>query len=407
MKKVKDLELGEKEKFILTAGKLAGVSRVELEALEDVFYGREENNDFILRRMKPLFDLYEKHLEGKTGFMPTKDPYCYLMNADDVLISRRRLNKGSSIGDSWVVTPELVAYLAKDPIHYQVGSRYDDLSEVNNLFLPYVAEALGVKTANFYRVLFADSGGMIKYRHLTRDFLAIDETFISGNVVLKKGEGEHLLEGRGSKHISLGSLLEHTDRYVKKFCKKHGKSEEETKDARFSIRQDLIKQSFLNKLLLNNNESNNLWGLKVDEANNISLAPTYNYTECGVVSNGSATPKRVVQKKKIIGGMDDIQSFMLAFRKEQWFRVWATDVVSNFDIEECFERFNTNRKFELSEEYKEYYRTFLGKTMELAREVIEKDFDPEKFTRVQRGKAKIKKLERRIDDRIVDDDSLR
>ena len=407
MKEVKDLELGEKEKFILTAGKLAGVSKVELEALEDVFYGREKNNDFILRRMKPLFDLYEKNLAGKTGFIPTKDPYCYLMNADDVLISKKRLNKGSAIGDSWVITPNLEAYLAKDPIHYSVSSRYDELSEMNNLFLPYVAQSLGVKTAFFYRVLFQEPEGTGKYRHLSRNFLAIDETFISGNAVLKKGDGEHLLTGRDSHHISLGSLLEHTDKYVKKFCKKHGKSEGYTKEARFNIRQGVIMQSFLNKLLLNNNEDNRYWGLITDEENNITYAPMYNYTECGVVSTDTITPKRVVQKRKIIGGMDDIQSFMLAFRKEDWFRVWATEAVNSFDVEKCFEDFNSSRKFDLSEEYKEYYRTFLGKTFDLAKEVIEKDFDIDKFPRVQRGKAKIKRLERRIDDSIADEDLLR
>ena len=117
----------------------------------------------------------------------------------------------------------------------------------------------------------------------------------------------------------------------------------------------------------------------------------------GVMDLRELPTRRVVGNIGKLGGREDIQSFMITYGKEEWFRTWVTEALSRFDIERAFEAAEAKANVEFSEQEKDYYRAVLDKTFSLAREVVDVDFDESKFGRLSLFKNRPSKIRQNID----------
>ena len=385
----------EEQKYILKAAKLKGVSEVEIEGLRKHFSG-ERPNDFVVRRNSDLFKLLDKKKKSKKGLIKSKDE-AYI-NLDNVIVSKPETEMS---GIHKILTPGLTTFISKPTTYVDKDSKFHDLARKNQLFLPYVAKAFGVKSATFLEVELENGKNKQNgVRHITQDLLENEERVIKGTDVLKLSydtEKKQKKEKTQPKKISMNSLLEKTDKFVKKFCKKEKVSEENSKIMRESIRRGLIKQTFINKLVLNDDESNLKWGI-VKKGKGLSLLPLHDFEYCaGVMKSGETPTRRVVNNTGPIGGREDIQSFMLFFGKEKWFRSWVTEKIQSFSINDVFELAKRESNVELTKNEKDYYTVVLDKTLSLAKEVIEVNFDENKFGKLSLFKNRPTKIRKAID----------
>ena len=368
----KNNRLTEEEKFVLKAAKLKGLAAVEIDALRAHFTG-EAPNDYVIRRNPDLFELLEKKKQKKLGIVyDTDKPY---IDLDDVMTSR--VNQGK-YGVLKVVTPDLESYISKPVTFKRSDSKFYDLSIKNELFLPYIAEEFGVPAVKFMHLEALNSEYDMTETHVARNFIGVGEKFVSGKSILtsKKERGPEY-----HPRLSMAVLLDRVDKFIKKFGKTERLSEEEVHKLRYDIRQGLIKQTFINKLLLNDNESNYNWGL-IKREKALRLSPLYGLEDCaGAIDPSEYSIRRVVGKKVCVGGREDIQSIMLAFRKEKWFKAWVKENLESFKIENAFAKAEEDG-VTLSDIEKEYYTAVLEKTLSLAQEVVSVDFDPGKINRL-------------------------
>lgn len=391
MKKAETRKLTDEEKYILKAAKLKGLAAVEIDGLKRHFTG-EAPNEFVVRRNPDLFELLEKKKKEKQGFIrETDNPY---IDMDNVLVSRIDIYHP---GTRRIVTPSLTSYITKPATYVKENSKFHELSIKNELFLPFVAKAFDVSTLTFMTVAVEnDELEGDEVQHVTKNFIGTSDKFIPGYKILtsgnKKDSGKSL-----PKKIGMSFLLDKTDKYIKKLGKKLKVPEESLKAKRGEIRRELIRQTFINKLLLNDNESNGNWGIILHE-DGMSLSPMFGFEYCaGVMDLRELPTRRVVGNIGKLGGREDIQSFMITYGKEEWFRTWVTEALSRFDIERAFEAAETKANVEFSEQEKDYYRAVLDKTFSLAREVVDVDFDESKFGRLSLFKNRPSKIRQNID----------
>lgn len=391
MKKFEKKKLTEEEKYILKAAKLKGLAAVEIDGLRRHFTG-EAPNEFVVRRNPDLFELLEKKKKEKQGFIrETDNPY---IDMDNVLVSRIDLYHP---GTRRIVTPSLTSYITKPATYVKENSKFHELSIKNELFLPFVAKAFDVQALTFMTVgVEHDDLESEDVQHITRNFMDSTDRFIPGYKILISGNKKDSNKGTPKK-IGMTYLLDRTDKYIKKLGKKLKLPEDEVKGIRGQIRRELIKQTFINKLLLNDNESNYNWGLIVKDQE-ISLSPLFGFEYCaGVMDLKELPTRRVVGNIGRVGGREDIQSFMIVYGKEEWFRTWVKEALRSFDIEDTFALAEEKSNVTFTEQEKEYYRAVLDKTISLAKEVVDVDFDESKFGRLSLFKNRPSKIRQNID----------
>lgn len=193
------------------------------------------------------------------------------------------------------------------------------------------------------------------------------------------------------------SLLDKTDRFVKRVYRREGVSEKASLEDRKEIRETLIKQTFVKKLLLNNNESNFRWGL-IQRNGRFRVAPMFGFEDCCAIPSVDANPiYRVVSGIGPFKHSEDIQSFMLAFGEEEWFRDWVKDCLDTFSLDDAIQDAKDNSNCDLSEAEIEYYKAVLDRTIGLAYEVINNGFDRNNFSMLSLLRAKPKALVKNID----------
>lgn len=383
----KKSKLTEEEKFVLRAAKLKGLAAVEIDALRAHFTG-EAPNDYVIRRNPDLFELLEKKKQEKLGIVYDSDkPY---IDLDDVMTSNIRQAR---YGVFKVVTPDLESYISKPVTFKKDSSKFYELSIKNELFLPYIAEEFGIPAVKFMHLDAVNSDYGMTETHVARNFINVGEKFVAGKSILvnKKERGPEY-----HPRLSMAVLLEKVDKFIKKFGKTEKLPEEEVTKMKVDIRQGIIKQTFINKLLLNDNESNYNWGL-IKNDKTLRLSPLYGLEDCaGAIDPTEYSTRRVVGKKIFAGGREDIQSIMLAFRKEKWFKAWVKENLEKFKIENAFAKAEEEGVV-LSDTEKEYYRAVLEKTLSLAQEVVNVDFDPGKINRLSLFKNRPKNIRKDID----------
>ena len=141
-----------KKEYILRAASLLGVSDIEITALEKDLDGTVPN-DYIRRRCKYLFDLYDiymskefnDHIDPDDDGLISLDDYAYR-------ISKKGLSD-SNVGDFWIVSSNLDVYVAKNlpKKSSDINENYYEISEKNNFLMPVLAKQIGIDATIFYK----------------------------------------------------------------------------------------------------------------------------------------------------------------------------------------------------------------------------------------------------------------
>ncbi len=334
-----------KEEYIIKAAKLYGLVDVEIEGLRNHLNGTMPN-EFIERRCAALFRLYE--IYNSTEYNERIDPDADgLITLNDYAfeVSKRRLS-GSKIGKFWILSSNLEAYLATVPANmsYEVESQYLNISEKNNFLIPQLAKQIGIDATIYYKGEYTNEerDGEVEKFHLTRNLLKDNETLIRGSSFVKCNPNRLMLD--------LDKILEATDKYVKKHYKKHKLPQEDLERARQEIRQGLIKQTIFNKIVFNENESNEKWGLIIGEDKRLRLAPLFSYDFCANVKTIGKMQHRVVH-----GNKEYIEDFILKYSKEPWFKEWIENTVLDLDLDKAIADMERKTGVTLTDQEREYY----------------------------------------------------
>ncbi len=364
-------KLSEKE-YILKAASLYGLTSVEIDGLEKDFSG-EQPNEFIRKRCKPLFDLYEIYkskeyndkIDTDENGLIVLDDYAYK-------VSKRRL-ADSKIGRGWIISSNLEDFLVVTPadLTYDIGSSYVNIAEKNNFLMPQLARQLGIGATIYYKGESRDPDKSIPtYIRLTKNFIKEDETLIPGDTFIKPKK-KKFKSARLS--LDLDKMIDETQKFVKKHYKKHKLPENEAKDACRNIRKDLIKQTIFNKLVFNTNENNNQWGLIENGEHRLRIAPIYNYNYCANVPSRDNTCTRMVNKR------EDIEDIILRYSDEEWFTTWVESDLIPLDLEKAEKDMERITGETLSDEEHEYYTfVIMEKMLSKVVNVSDLDYDTDK-----------------------------
>ncbi len=172
---------------------------------------------------------------------------------------------------------------------------------------------------------------------------------------------------------------------------------------RTEIRQGLIKQTLFNKMVFNENESNCKWGLIESSDKRLRLAPLYSYDYCAGVEMLKKDCHRVTK-----GNREDIESFMVEFGKEPWFREWIKTSVLPLDFTKAVADMERKTGIILSEDEKSYYSFAIGKMYSKIVSVHDLNYDKELVEKSKKEKLgdKVKRLKVSVTDRLEDVKSL-
>ena len=368
-------KLTERE-YILKAAKLYGLTDVEIKALQDHFDGTNPN-EYILRRCHSLYKLYNIYnsQEYNEPIDPDEDGF---INLNDYAfeISKRRL-ADSKIGKYWILSSNLDAYLATIPANMstQIKSEYLNISEKNNFLIPQLAKQIGIDATIYYKGEYTNEYNTFEQLHLTKNFLKGKEKLVRGSAFIKGNPNRLMLD--------FEKILESTDKYVKKHYKKYKLPNEDLEEARKEIREGLIKQTLFNKIVFNENESNEKWGLIIGEDKRLRLAPLFSYDFCANVQTIGKTQHRVVNRNK-----EYIEDFTLEFSKEPWFKEWIDNAVLSLDLDKAISDMERKTGVTLADKEKEYYNFAIMEKMH-SRVVNVSDLNYDKELVVQEKKKNL------------------
>ena len=357
-----------KQEYILEAAKLYGLGNVEINALKAHLDGSEPN-DFIVRKTEYLFRLYETYKSSEyNDKIDTDENGIIQLNGYAFEFSKRKL-ADSKIGTGWILSSNLETYLiTKTPdYHSKIKDKYLKLADTNNFLLPQIAKQMGLDATIYYRAEYIEHSDTLTTFHLTKNFLRDDETLIQGNSIVRESSKKK----RVTK-VNFETLLETVDKYVKKYYKKHKLPTENLNSVREEIRRNLIKQTIFNKMVFNQNESNQKWGLIKSPDNSLRTAPLFSYDYCSGVEMVQKSPHRVIDGKK-----EDIESFMVKFGQEEWFREWIASSVLPLDLDKAMQDMERKTGISLSNEEKEYYQFFMNKMHDKIVSVHNLNYDKE------------------------------
>ena len=380
-----------KQEYIIKAAKLYGLGDVEIGALRNHLDGSMPN-EFIVRRCKFLFDLYDIYA-SKEYNDPIDQDERGIINLDDYAFefSKRRLDK-SKIGNQWVITSNLEAYLITERPNRStdIRNKFIDISTLNNFLLPQVAKQMGLDATVYYRGIYTDQYGTLSTHHLTKNFLYDEETLIQGNSIIK--------DNPNKRRINFQSQLESVDKYVKKHYKKYKLSHEELEKVREEIKRGLIKQTFFNKFVFNENEAHEKWGLIQGKDKRLRLAPLFSYDYCCGVQPTNKTRHRATQGKR-----EDIESFMLYFSKYPWFKEWIATQVLTFDFNKAVSDMTRKTGIEFSDEEKEYYDFLFGKMHVKVLDVCDVNYDRDLVEKLRKEKIgdKVLRIKETVKEKII------
>lgn len=380
-----------KEEYIIKAAKLYGLGEVEIGALKDHLSGRIPN-DFIVRRCKVLFNLYDIYASKEYNEAIDPDEKG-IINLDDYAFepSKRRLDQ-SKIGSQWIISSNLEAYLITDSPSERtdIKNKFIGISQTNNFLLPQIAKQMGLDATVYYKGVYTDQYGTLSTHHLTKNFLNDDETLIQGNSIIKESP---------KRRINFETQLEVVDKFVKRHYKKHKLPQDACDQAREEIKRGLIKQTIFNKFVFNQNESHQKWGLVRSDDNTLRLAPLFSYDYCAGVEPLGKAYARTVQ-----GRREDIELFMVQFSKYPWFKEWIATKVATFDFEQAHKDMKRRTGIELSKAEIEYYDFLFGKMHTKVLDVCSVNFDRNLVEKLRKQKLgdKVLKIKEQVISKVYD-----
>ncbi len=381
-----------KRKYILEAAKLYGLGQVEINALKAHLEGQVKN-EFIVRRTDFLFRLYDVFKSTKyNDKIDTDENGIINLNDYSFEVSKRRLTD-SKIGRSWIISSNLEAFLVTNLPNYssEIKSKFLRISKKNNFLLPQIAKQMGIDATVYYRGEYTDEYGALSTFHLTKNFLSDEENLIQGNSIVK--------DNPNKKRVNFEDLLETTDKYIKKYYKKHKLSEKAMQEARQTIRRGLIKQAIFNKMVFNENESNEKWGLIIKKDKTLKLAPLFSYDFCAGVELTQKSHHRVIN-----GNREDIESFILEYGKEKWFRDWIRDCVVRLDFDKAEYDMVRKTGITLSDEERDYYKFLINKMHSKIVSVYDLNYDKDLVNQNKKEKLgdKLNRIKDSVSDKVED-----
>lgn len=380
-----------KLEYILQAAKLYGLGNVEIDALKSHLDGTMPN-EYIVRRTKNLFRLYDIYNSKEYNeHIDTDENGIINLNDYSFEFSKRRL-VNSKIGSSWILSSNLDAFLVTTPPNksLEIKSKFLQISDKNNFLLPQIAKQMGLDATVYYIGEYTDEYGTFSTYHLTKNFLYDEETLIQGNSIIK--------DNLNRKRINFESLLETTDKYIRKYYKKNKLPAEDLKKARKEIREGLIKQTFFNKLVFNENESNEKWGLIAGKDKRLRLAPLFSYDYCSGIELTRKTHHRVIN-----GNREDIETFMLEYGKEPWFRIWINECVLPLDLDKAVKDMERKTGVTLTDQEREYYNYLIDKMHSKVVDVCDLNYNKELIEKNKKDKLgdKFLRLKDTVSDKMV------
>lgn len=351
-----------KKEYILKAARLYGLEEHEIKDLENHIDGKTVN-EFIVRRNARLFKMYDIYMskDEYNEHMDTDENG--IINLDDYLftVSKRRL-QDSKIGKSWIISSNLDSYLITNRHSSDIKEKWIRISEKNNFLLPQIAKQLDLDATVYYKGKYSgeDNDKDLVF-FMTKDFIQDGETLIQGKSIHKRKKQK--------TRIDFESLLEDTDKYIKKYCKKHKFSVDEAENVRTTIRQGLIKQTLFNKLVFNDNEADTKWGIIIGKDSKLRLAPLYSFDYCAGAESLEKTQHRVVQKRK-----EDVETFIKQYGEEEWFTSWIKEKVIPLDFDKAISDAKYETGVGLTSEEEEYYKFTFQKIHSRIVEVYQKNY---------------------------------
>lgn len=388
--------------YLVAAGKIYGKGPVELDGLVYMLTnGDIDFDNWIIRRNEVLFDLYEKYRSNSfPNDFRMNSHGIYAPKDEEYVLSKERQNKWSTIqgtsqpGVGWIMTPSLDYFMVSPNAKssHEVIEKYQNLAEKNSFLLPQIAKQLDIPATVYYRGIIRKGKDKRKV-HLSKNFIGPEEIYLAGYGIVES-------KRRRDNKVPFKSVLDSTRRAMLEEESRRGISEEDTLARYEEIRRGLIKQTFFNKLTLNDDESNDTWGLIRGTDYRYRLAPLRCFEpSCGARAtgyNGKGCHRTASN------GYDDIQSFLLEFSKEDWFRDWIENSVLSIDLDKAFEDASRESMTSFSPKERDYYGEVFDKMLGKVRDVFELDYDHDEVTHIirdhRRGKrlAKVKKQIRRV-----------
>lgn len=361
-----------KKEYILKAAKLCGVEKVELEALKKHLDGKLKN-PYVEERNLNLFKLYELYEKEEYHPLEIDEEGIINLNKNNLVISKKKSEK-TKFGKFFVITPKLNSYIATMVSPYDIPEKFERIAELNDLLLPRISNEMGVPATEYYRSIYKEKTTETA-NHLTKNFLNDDEILIPGNKIIRGDSKKKEKRPRIRRKIKLESILESTDKYIKKNYDTYKFSKEETDSTREEIRKGLIKQTVVNKFFVVDDEPFNSWGLIKNKQGKLKLAPLSKFFYCAGVVREAPDLKHIVTST----GKEDIQSFILEYGKEPWFREWVENKVLKVEFDECVQKMEQDSKISLTEAERGYYKYFFDNMKENVKEVVEANYDKDKL----------------------------
>ncbi len=395
-------EISDLLKYLIEAGTIYGKGQIELDGLTYAMTNGEIDFDnWIFRRNEVLFELYEKYKSQSfpNGFR-MNGLGIYAPKDEEYVLSRERQNRWNNnqgtpqVGLGWIMTPSLDYFMitSNAKSSHNVTEKYHNLAEKNSFFLPQIAKQLELPTNVYYRGVIKKGKDKRKV-HLSKDFIKPDEMYFAGYGFIKSKK-------KNENKIPFKRVLSGTRAFMLEEEGSRGIPKKETLERFEEVRRGLIKQTFFNKLTLNDDESNATWGLIRGRDCRFHLAPLKSFqTSCGakVIGYGGKGCHRTASN-----GYDDIQSFLLEYSKEDWFREWIEDKVLNLDIDRAFTDAENQSKVLISPKEREYYSEVFEKMLDKVRGVFELEYDHTEVRQIinehrrEKKFANVKKKMRRV-----------
>ena len=401
-------ELGDLIRYLNAAGVVYGKAPVELEGLTYYLnHGEFDFDNWILRRNEILFDLYEKYKSNSfnEGFKMSENGV-YHPREEDYVISKERQNRWMTNYDTnqpgigWIMTPSLDYFMVSPNAKsaHTVTEKYHNLSEKNSFLLPQIAKQLDIPATVYYRGVIKRGKDKRKV-HLSKSFIEPDEVYVAayGFVPSKR---------KRDNKVSMQTLLDSTKQFMLDDEGMHGIDPEDTLARYEEIRKGIIKQTFFYKLTLHDEESNDTWGLTAGRDHRYHLAPLRVYEPACEAKTLGYNGKGC--HRTVSNGLDDIQSFMLEYSKEDWFKKWLEDRVLNLDMDKAFVDTARETKVFLNSKEREYYSEVFTTMLGKVQDVFDLEFDHSEVgqmiqthrraKRIAKVKSKVRRIVRNQDD---------
>lgn len=255
------------------------------------------------------------------------------------------------------------SYVADKCPEYYEGTDAE-MTTANNFILPEIAKQFGVKTAEYYNVIFEDDDELRKEDNYIRidefekqKILPNKKYLLTKSFVKQNEKLIHLADVlEQSTELNVSKMLSDIENYLKKRLVSKADIER--------VKNDFIKQSIFNKFIGYSDEHNLNSAIIVSVGSSsyrARLAPSYDLDfAAGVYNmiNGGIQPIAFFRKSD--DGKFDLSSMLNQF-KGDFEKEYLKEIIPQINIKEAIENGQKYGNIELSEKAKNRYEKFFEK----------------------------------------------